>query len=79
MRKSVFLLAAALALPRAAPAAPPASGWHIPVEVRTLPNGLTVVVSEEHSAPTSAFPPPIGSASGWSLAGGRASLTCSST
>jgi zinc protease len=26
--------------------------WNIPVEVRTLANGLTVVVSEEHSTPT---------------------------
>jgi predicted Zn-dependent peptidase len=26
--------------------------WNIPVEVKRLPNGLTVVVSEEHSTPT---------------------------
>ena len=26
--------------------------WKVPVEVKTLPNGLTVVVSEDHSLPT---------------------------
>ncbi|MBK8595996.1 MAG: insulinase family protein [Holophagales bacterium] len=44
------VLAAALALPAAA--APKESGWRIPTAVRTLPNGLTVVVSEDHSTPT---------------------------
>jgi zinc protease len=35
-------------------AAPPTrpGGWKIPVEARTLANGLTVVVSEDHSSPT---------------------------
>ena len=49
----------ALALALAAPAAlaapgkaPKGAGWHIPTAVKTLPNGLTVVVSEDHSAPT---------------------------
>ena len=31
-------------------AAPPA--WELPVAVKKLPNGLTVVVSEDHSSPT---------------------------
>jgi predicted Zn-dependent peptidase len=35
-----------------ASAAPPKAGWRIPVEVKKLSNGLTVVVSEDHSAPT---------------------------
>ncbi len=33
-------------------AAPKGAGWQIPTAVRKLPNGLTVVVSEDHSAPT---------------------------
>jgi zinc protease len=41
-------LTAATAVSAAAP--PP--GWKIPVEVKKLANGLTVVVSEDHSAPT---------------------------
>jgi len=45
---------AALAVALAAPAfaAPKAGGWRIPTAVKTLPNGLTVVVSEDHSSPT---------------------------
>jgi zinc protease len=35
-----------------APQAPKPAGWTIPVEVRKLANGLTVVVSEDHSSPT---------------------------
>ena len=35
-----------------APAAKPAPGLAIPVVVRKLANGLTVVVSEDHSTPT---------------------------
>jgi len=46
---ALVLLAPALA-GSAAPARP--AGWKIPVESRTLPNGLTVVVSEDHSSPT---------------------------
>jgi zinc protease len=49
-------LAAALALSCAAGAlgAPPAKSaqWRIPTEVKKLANGLTVVVSEDHSSPT---------------------------
>jgi len=47
------LLALAL-LPRPWPGRPRrrARGWKIPVEARTLANGLTVVVSEDHSSPT---------------------------
>ncbi len=52
MRKNAWLLAVAVAAPPAAIAAPPSPGWRIPVEVRKLANGLTVVVSEDHSAPT---------------------------
>jgi zinc protease len=39
-------------LPTLALAAPEALGFKIPVAVKKLPNGLTVVVSEDHSAPT---------------------------
>src|SRR5205814_5580359 len=43
---------AALLLMGAAPAAPPASmAPHVPVVSSSLPNGLRVVVSEDHSAP----------------------------
>jgi predicted Zn-dependent peptidase len=47
-------LAPALALLLAAPAlaAPDKGGFRIPVAVKKLANGLTVVVSEDHSAPT---------------------------
>jgi zinc protease len=48
------LIAAALAalLPNLAAAAPAAPAFRIPIAVKKLPNGLTVVVSEDHSAPT---------------------------
>jgi predicted Zn-dependent peptidase len=56
MRRISCLLLATLvpAVAGAAPAkaAPTAAGWQIPIEVKKLPNGLTVVVSEDHSAPT---------------------------
>ncbi len=56
MRRIILLTLATLvpAVAGAAPAkaAPPAAGWQIPIEVKKLPNGLTVVVSEDHSAPT---------------------------
>jgi predicted Zn-dependent peptidase len=45
-----FLLAACL-FAGSSLAAPP-SGWKLPVEIRTLKNGLTIVVSPDHSAPT---------------------------
>ncbi|MFL5343994.1 MAG: M16 family metallopeptidase [Hyalangium sp.] len=44
-------LAVALALPAAAEP-PTAVNWKLPVFVKKLPNGLTVVVSPDHSAPT---------------------------
>ncbi len=44
-------LAVVLALPAAAQAPAPAS-WKLPVFVKKLPNGLTVVVSPDHSTPT---------------------------
>mgnify|MGYP001198560213 CR=1 FL=1 len=44
-------LAVSLLLAPAA-AASPKGAWRVPTEVRTLPNGLTVVVSEDRSAPT---------------------------
>ena len=48
-----LITAAALAsLPSLAWAAPAASAFKVPVAVKKLPNGLTVVVSEDHSAPT---------------------------
>jgi predicted Zn-dependent peptidase len=48
------LAAPALALALAAPAlaAPDKGGFRIPVAVKKLANGLTVVVSEDHSGPT---------------------------
>jgi zinc protease len=46
-------LACSLALPAlTAAAAPKGAEWKIPTAVKKLPNGLTVVVSEDHSAPT---------------------------
>ncbi len=50
-RVQLFVLGV-LACGAAASAAPPPPGWKIPVEVKKLTNGLTVVVSEDHSAPT---------------------------
>lgn len=48
-----LIAAAALGLlPPLALAAPEAPGFKIPVAVKKLANGLTVVVSEDHSAPT---------------------------
>ena len=52
MHGPVRLLALAFLIPATAGAAPPAAGWKIPIEVKKLPNGLTVVVSEDHTAPT---------------------------
>ena len=52
MRRIFPLLALALIAPVTAGAAPPAAGWKIPIQVKKLPNGLTVVVSEDHTAPT---------------------------
>jgi zinc protease len=46
---STLLLGVVLAPPGASGAAPP---WQIPTVVKTLGNGLTVVVSEDHTAPT---------------------------
>jgi len=51
MRRVILSVALAVGAPVAALSAPP-PGWKIPVEVKKLPNGLTVVVSEDHSAPT---------------------------
>jgi predicted Zn-dependent peptidase len=45
-------LAAALLAAAPALAGPPEKGWRIPTAVKTLPNGLTVVVSEDHGTPT---------------------------
>ncbi len=47
---TAFTLGAALLAGPAGPAKRPA--WRLPIEVKTLPNGLTVVVSEDHSLPT---------------------------
>jgi zinc protease len=53
MRRTVQLFVlAVVAGATVAGAAPPPPGWKIPVEVKKLANGLTVVVSEDHSAPT---------------------------
>ncbi|WP_257305323.1 M16 family metallopeptidase [Geothrix campi] len=47
---TIFTLGAALVAGPAAPAKRPS--WRLPIEVKTLPNGLTIVVSEDHSLPT---------------------------
>lgn len=56
MHRICRLLLAALvpATAGAAPAKPATAtaGWQIPIEVKKLPNGLTMVVSEDHTAPT---------------------------
>jgi predicted Zn-dependent peptidase len=51
MRRSMAVALIGL-LPALATAAPAPAGFRIPVAVKKLPNGLTVVVSEDHSAPT---------------------------
>ncbi len=52
MRAPKFaLLLAGLSLSLPALAAD-SDGWNLPVDVKTLDNGLTVVVSEDHSSPT---------------------------
>ena len=51
MRPMIQFLVLAVAATASAGAAP-APGWRIPVETKVLANGLTVVVSEDHSAPT---------------------------
>ena len=50
--RSLIAAAALGLLPPLALAAPEAPGFKIPVAVKKLANGLTVVVSEDHSAPT---------------------------
>jgi len=47
----------------------PAQQWHPPTQTKKLSNGLVVVVSEDHSAPTI----------GWNPRAAPASRTCSST
>lgn len=49
---ALALVLTAPAAPAASGKAPKAAGWRIPTAVKTLPNGLTVVFSEDHSAPT---------------------------
>ena len=51
-RRNVLLAAVATALLSKTAAAAPPGDWKVPVEVRKLANGLTVVVSPDHSAPT---------------------------
>ncbi len=47
------LLALGLVVPALATAAPPqATTWRIPSEVKKLGNGMTIVVSEDHTSPT---------------------------
>ncbi len=43
---------ALLLLPSRAPAQSPSAGLRVPVTVDTLPNGLTLIVHEDHSVPT---------------------------
>ena len=47
---TAFLVGAALVAGPSSSAKRPS--WRVPIEVKTLPNGLTVVVSEDHSLPT---------------------------
>src|SRR5512133_1344216 len=47
---TIFTLGSALVAGPTAPAQRPI--WRLPIEVKTLPNGLTIVVSEDHSLPT---------------------------
>src|SRR5580700_8379880 len=42
----ILLLVLAFPLP------PPAQDWRPPTTLKKLPNGLTIVLSEDHSAPT---------------------------
>jgi predicted Zn-dependent peptidase len=51
MRRLIAAVAVAL-LPALTVAAPPPAAFQIPVAVKKLGNGLTIVVSEDHSAPT---------------------------
>mgnify|MGYP001103956743 FL=1 len=50
--RAAAVAALTLGLVPAAAAAPKGAPWRIPTAVKTLPNGLIVVVSEDHSAPT---------------------------
>ena len=52
MRALIAAAALGLLPAVAVAAAPTAGGFKIPIAVKKLPNGLTVVVSEDHSAPT---------------------------
>jgi predicted Zn-dependent peptidase len=52
MRRLFRLLALTLFVPATVGAAPRAAGWKIPIEVKKLQNALTVLVSEDHTAPT---------------------------
>jgi zinc protease len=52
MRGGWLLTVLALGLAVPAHAAARAAEWRVPVEVKKLPNGLTVVVSEDHTSPT---------------------------
>lgn len=74
-------LAAGLLAATAEAATPPNSPgkWQIPIATKTLPNGLTVVVSEDHSAPTFGLCSSTRSASVSSRRAGRDSPTSSST
>jgi zinc protease len=51
-RRVVLSLAVALAFSAAALTAPAAERFHVPVEYYKLPNGLRVVLSPDHTAPT---------------------------
>jgi zinc protease len=54
MPRNLALLALVLSAPLTSAAVPVGrpAGWNVPVQSRTLANGLTVVVSEDHSSPT---------------------------
>jgi len=51
MRPLIFALAGLCAFGAQA-ATPARDSWRLPIESKTFPNGLTVVVSEDHSSPT---------------------------
>ncbi len=52
MRLASCLLLLGIGVQSAFAAAPAADRWELPITRKTFPNGLTVVVSEDHSSPT---------------------------
>jgi hypothetical protein len=72
-KRSIPALLGALSLSLTAAAATP-DQWTLPVAVQKLDNGLTVIVSEDHTSPSSTT-----WACAWSRETAPASPTCSNT